>query len=396
MRVGVDATCWGSRRGYGRFLRSLLQATLATDRQNDYVFFADSDSPEFPLPERRVEIIRVPCGIPTAKAASADGRRALGDMWTLGRAIDAEKLDLFFFPSVYSYVPLLSKLPKIVTVHDVIPERFPKMVFPTLRSKLNWRAKMKMACAQARIILTVSEYSRRCLAEDLGLAPSRLRVVNEASDPIFRRLEHPDGSLLFERLGLDAGARFVIYVGGFSPHKNLKLLVDAFLELQARSGLTDVFLLLVGDYKTDVFHSCYREVQEQVRELGLVDRVLFAGYVGDDDLAILLNLAEALVLPSFSEGFGLPAVEAAACGTPVVVTTESPLKELLGAGAISVTPNDRAGLLAGLTAILTDPARQQTMGEAALAAAQQLSWEKSARQLLDVFDEVRETSEATA
>ena len=396
MRVGVDATCWGSRRGYGRFLRSLLQATLTIDQENDYVFFVDSDSLEFPLPEQRVEVIRVPCEVPTTKAASADGRRALRDIWSLSRAISAEKLDIFFFPSVYSYVPLLSRPPKVVTVHDVIPELFPELVFPTLRSKLNWRAKMKMACAQARVILTVSEYSRRRLAENLGLSPLRLRVVSEASDPVFRRLERPNGSALFARLGLPPRARFVAYVGGFSPHKNLKLLVEGFCELRAQSGLADVFLLLVGDYETDVFHSCYRQIKEQVRQSGLEDSIFFTGYLGDDDLVILLNLAAVLVLPSFCEGFGLPAVEAAACGTPVVVTTESPLKELLRGGAISVPPNDRAGLLAALTAILCDPARQKAMGEAALAAAHQLSWEGSARQLLEVFDEVCETSEATA
>ncbi len=396
MRVGVDATCWGSRRGYGRFLRSLLQATFLIDRKNDYVFFVDNDPQEFPLPEPRVEVIRVACEVPTTTAAAANGRRALGDMWALSRAISAETLDLFFFPSVYSYVPLLTRVPKIVTVHDVIPELYPELVFPTLRSKLNWQVKMKMACAQARVILTVSEYSRRCLTGHLGLAPSRLRVVNEAGDPVFRRLEHPDGSALFARLGIRPGSRFITYVGGFGPHKNLKLMVEAFSELSAQSGFADAFLLLVGDHETDVFHSCYRQIEEQVRHSGLQDRVLFPGYIGDDELVILLNLAEALVLPSFCEGFGLPAVEAAACGTPVVVTTESPLKELLREGAISVTPNDRAGLLAALTAILGDPARQKAMGEAAFAAANELSWERSAHQLLDVFDEVRGTNESTA
>lgn len=396
MRVGIDATCWGSRRGYGRFLRSLLQATLEIDRQNEYTFFADSDSPQFPLPEERVEVIRVRCETPTTSAASANGRRALGDMWALSRAISSEKLDLFFFPSVYSYVPLISRFPKIVTVHDVIPERFPELVFPTVRSRLNWRAKMKMACAQARVILTVSEYSRRCLAEHFGLELSRLRVVSEAGDPIFRRLEDLDRSALFKKLGLNADARFVAYVGGFSPHKNLKLLVDVFRELTSQKGFEHVHLLLVGDYEGDVFHSCYRELKEQVRASELENRVLFTGYIADDNLVVLLNFAEALALPSFSEGFGLPAVEAAACGTPAVVTTESPLKDLLGAGAISVTPNDRAGLLAGLRAILGDPAKRKAMSDAALAAARQVSWEQSACQLLSVFDEVRNTSGAIA
>lgn len=396
MRVGIDATCWGSRRGYGRFLRSLLEATLKIDRQNEYTFFADSDSPQFPLPEDHVEVIRVPCGTPTARAASADGRRALLDMWALSRTISSEKLDLFFFPSVYSYVPLLGKFPKIVTVHDVIPERFPKLVFPSLRSQFNWHAKMKLACAQARVILTVSEYSRRCLTEQLGLESTRLRVVSEAGDPIFRRLKDLDRTAQFKKLGLNADARFVAYVGGFSPHKNLKRLVDAFRELSSQAGFEDLYLLLVGDYEADVFHSCYRELKEQVRVSGLENRVLFTGYIPDEGLVLLLNCAEALVLPSFSEGFGLPAVEAAACGTPVVVTTESPLKDLLGAGAINVAPNDQAGLLAGLRTILGDPVRRKTMSEAALAAACQISWEQSACQLLSVFDEVRNTRGAIA
>jgi glycosyltransferase involved in cell wall biosynthesis len=396
MRVGVDATCWGSRRGYGRFLRSLLEATLRIDRQHDYTFFADNDSPEYPLPAGRVELIRVACGRPTTQAAAADGRRALGDMWALSRAISAEKLDLFFFPSVYSYVPLVSRFPKIVTVHDVIPERFPNLVFPTRRSRMNWRAKMKMACAQARMIVTVSEYSRRCLAEDLGLDSTRLRIVSEAGDPVFRRLEGLDKAEVYKRIGIPSDARFVAYVGGFSPHKNLKLLVDVFDHLRRESKYENVHLLLVGDYETDVFHSCYGELREQVRSLTLEDRVRFTGYIADDELVQVLNFAEALVLPSFCEGFGLPAVEAAACATPVIVTTESPLKDLLGEGAISVTPNDRAGLLDGLQTVLGDAARKTAMSEAAHAAACRLSWERSAGQLLSVFDEVRATRGATA
>jgi glycosyltransferase involved in cell wall biosynthesis len=123
---------------------------------------------------------------------------------------------------------------------------------------------------------------------------------------------------------------------------------------------------------------------------------LFTGYIADDELVTVLNSSDALALPSFCEGFGLPGVEAAACGTPVVVTTESPLKDLLGAGAISVAPNDRAGLLASFRTILGNSIIRKAMSEAALAAASQLSWEHSARQLLNVFDEVRPSSDAAA
>ncbi len=395
MRIGVDATCWATRRGYGRFLRALLTATLAIDRENEYTFFIDSKNEEFPLPTHCAEVIRADCGVPTSKAAGADGRRSLRDMWSLSRTINRQKLDLFFFPSVYSYVPLRRALPKIVAVHDVIPELYPELVFPALRSKLYWRAKVKLACAQAKLILTVSEYSRRCLAKYLSIEPSRLRVVNEASDPAFRRLEGRYHGDLLGTMGISSETRFLAYVGGFSPHKNLALLVDVFHELQLQSQFADLRLLLIGDYERDVFYSCYKQIAAQVQQAGLQGKVLFTGYLDDQVLVVLLNLAQALVLPSFCEGFGLPAIEAAACGAPTVVTTNSPMPELLGRGTIGVEPDDRAGLLTALSWILGDPAKQQAMRKAALAAAARLSWDNSARQLLDIFEEIGQSRAAT-
>jgi len=166
-------------------------------------------------------------------------------------------------------------------------------------------------------------------------------------------------------------------------------------ELCRLPRFSNLYLLLVGDYQGDVFFSGYRELVSQVERLGLRDRVVFTGHVGDADLARILHATEVLALPSFCEGFGLPAVEAAACGTPSVVTTESPLVELLGQGTIGVTPGDRAGWVNALAAILGDEQRRAAMGVAARAAAQQLSWQHSARALLAVFDEVRGTYAAS-
>lgn len=393
MRIGVDATCWASRRGYGRFLRALLTATLAIDRANQYVLFVDGDYQEFPLPGA-ANIVRVKSDVPATKAAAANGRRSVRDMWTLSRAMSRANVDLVFFPSVYTFVPVASSVPKIVTIHDAIPELHPELVFPTLKSKLFWRTKVKLACLQARIILTVSEYSRSCLAHQLGIKSSRLRVVGEAADPVFCRM---DGSLeTLDWLQLPARARYLMYVGGFSPHKNLAMLVDTFRELQLDVQYADVYLLLVGDFEKDVFHSCYPELAKQVQESALQRKVLFVGYLGDREVATLLNCAEALVLPSFSEGFGLPAIEAASCGAPTIVTSNSPLPQLLGDGTIGVDPLDRAGLLSALKRVLDDPRKREAMRTAALDRAAQLSWDAAARQLLAVFQEVHEKNGATA
>jgi glycosyltransferase involved in cell wall biosynthesis len=236
-------------------------------------------------------------------------------------------------------------------------------------------------------VLTVSDYSATCISEQFKLSPDRIRIVSESGDPEFRPLKEK-GSQLLSKMGLPADSQYIVYVGGFSPHKNLTLLVDVFHELQRRREFKDLRLILAGDYEGDVFYSCYKQLVERIQRVGISGRVIFTGHLGDSDLVGLLNSAVALVLPSYSEGFGLPAVEAAACGTPAVVTTESPLAELLREGAIAVSPRDHAGWVSALTRILGNPALRETMSRAALEGAHRLSWENSAKQLLAVFEEV--------
>ncbi|MGA7463059.1 MAG: glycosyltransferase, partial [Candidatus Korobacteraceae bacterium] len=164
--------------------------------------------------------------------------------------------------------------------------------------------------------------------------------------------------------------------------------------LLERDGFGDLKLVLVGDYTGDSFYSCYGELARQVQRDRLQEHVIFTGRVEDEDLVVLLNRCHALVLPSFCEGFGLPAVEAAACGRPVLATTQSPLPQLLGEGMLAVDPADRAGWLNSIERVLTDDGLRRRMGQAALAAASQLSWKNSARQLLAVFDEVHPNAAA--
>jgi glycosyltransferase involved in cell wall biosynthesis len=393
MRIGVDATCWGNRRGYGRFTRALLTALLELDQQNQYTFFVDSESEEFPLPAR-AEVCHVATKVPTLEAAGADSRRSLPDLWAVAQAIRASKADVIFFPSEYTYVPVITTTPQIVTLHDATPEVVPEMVFPNRRARFFFNAKKRMAVRLASLLVTVSEYSRRRLRETLAIPLERMRVVGEAPDPIFRPMESCCANEAAMRWGIPPQAKCLIYVGGFTPHKNLLMLLDVFGELVGRGEFPDMRLVHVGDYETDPFHSSYGELAERVRQAHLEQQVIFTGRLSDDDLVVLLNRSDALVLPSFSEGFGLPGVEAAACGKPVLATTASPLPELLGEGAIAVDPADRAGWLKAIEQVLSDAALRERMGKAALAAAGRLSWKSSAGQLLAVFHEVQRNGAA--
>jgi len=386
MRIGVDATCWHNNRGYGRHARALLGALVRSDPRHRYVFITDVPAGLDDLPAE-VEVRRVAASAPTVEAASASGRRGLGDMWRMSRALAAPDLDVLLFPTVYSYVPVFSRAKKVVMIHDVIAEKYPRLTVPRPLARCLWKTKVALGRWQAHALVTVSEYSRRGLVEHFHMQPGRVHVVGEASDPVFRVLADPRPTPRLEELGLNEG-RLLVYVGGFSPHKNLETLVSVFAAVAVQKDLRDVRLVLVGEYEKEVFHSYHAAIRRQVEALGLGSRVVFAGFLPDEELVVLLNRATALALPSLLEGFGLPAVEAAACGCPVVATTASPLPDLLGSGGLFVDPEDRAGWERALLDVLRSESLRHRLRADGLAAARRLTWDTAARQLLTILENV--------
>jgi len=386
MRIAVDATCWHNRRGYGRHARALLRALVSLDSANRYTLFTDSADATEPWPEQ-AEVRILQASIPAVQAASADGRRSIPDMWRMSRALSAPGFDLVLFPTIYTYVPVFGGARALVMVHDVIAETFPQLTVPRRAARLAWNLKSALGRWQADALITVSDYSRDQIVDRFRMDRSRVFVVGEAADPVFRKLDAaaPGPGLL--RAGIDGAHRMIAYVGGFSPHKNLEALVRAFARLAPRSEFSDVRLVMVGDISGDAFHTYFGTIAAQVAQLGLDERVVFTGYLSDEDVVVLLNLASVLVLPSLMEGFGLPAVEAAACGCPVIATNESPLAALLGEGAISIPPREQ-DIERALESVLSSNETLCRMSQAGLAAAHALTWDHAAQQMMDVIEKV--------
>lgn len=389
LRIGVDGACWRNRRGYGRYTRSLLSALARQPDGDRYVLFLDPETAGAVDLPPGVDTVVVPTRRSPATAASATGRRTVSDLWRMGRAVARQPLDLMFFPSVYTFFPILRPVAAVVTIHDTIPERHPAQVFPTRKSALFWRAKLAIALRQARMILTVSETARQAILDHFGLAPERVRAVPEAPDPIFQPRANPrDAAELLPECHLPRRARYLLYVGGLSPHKNLPLLLAAFQRLVAEPVFDGVHLLLVGDHVGDVFYSAYPDLCAAVRRDGLAGRVHFTGFVPDEVLVDLYNGAELVVLPSLEEGFGLPAFEAAACGAPVVASDVGPVSALLGTAVWTFSPHDREALAAALDALVRDPVRRQAMGTEGRRRVAALSWERTAQAVHELFHEV--------
>ena len=388
MRIGVDATCWANGRGYGRFTRELVAAMTAIGREHEFVCFLDPRAAaEFTLVAPNVHrVIAEPRRSPTT-AASADGYRSPGDMLRLTRAIAREQLDVFFSPSVYTYFPLPPRLPAVVTIHDAIAERCPHLTLPSARARLFWKLKVKLALWQATVVLTVSDFAAGEIAEVLGIAPARIRVAPEAPAVAYRPgASASEINTQAERIGLPPGSRWFTYVGGFSPHKNLDVLIRAHARVAGRSP-DPPRLVLIGALQGDVFHSNLQAIRELVRSCSTESLVLWPGFLPDEQIRHLHSGAIALTLPSENEGFGLPAVEAAACGTPVVATTGSPLPQLLTGGGLFVAPRDEAGLAGAMAQLAADPGLARRLGAEAQRRASELSWSRGARAALDALSE---------
>ena len=377
MHIGIDGGCWTNRRGYGRFLRELLEALAASDTRNEYSVFLDPEAyAAFPLRDRFRPVL-VPTLQSVDAAARADGHRSPADMLRMSYAVRRTPLDLFFFSSVFSYFPLLRRVPAIVGVHDTIADKNPRFSFASRREQWFWRAKVKLALAQADTVLTVSEYSKECIGRVLGVPAARIRVLYEAAS---RRFRHLNGSG-------PAREPFLLYVGGISPNKNLATLIRAFHCLRERQR--NARLVLVGDYQSDGFKSCYAELKQMVSSMALDSQVQFAGYVPDEELVSMYNRATAFVMPSFDEGFGLPAVEAMACGAPVIVSSGNSLGEVTGDAGMLVDPHDQAGLTDAMERVLASPELAAKLSRKSLARAAEFSWAKAALRLLEIFEETR-------
>ena len=310
MKIGVDASCWANKRGYGRYTRELLQALVALDQDTDYRFFLDSATARQSddLPER-VQRVVVETSLAAAQAASASGHRSIRDVWAMAQSVrrQGRDLDLFYFPSVYTFFPVMTPAKVVVTVHDTTAERYPKLIFPNWRSRLLWKLKVRWAVRRADLITTVSETSKQEIIREFQLRDGAVRVVPDGVSTAFRPLNDPTQTRqVLAQYNLGGNQRFILYVGGISPHKNLATLVDAYAAVTLETGFQDINLVLVGDFQEDVFFSSYPGLREKIENLGMSDRVRFTGFVSDQDLVHFYNGAKVLVIPSYDEGFGLP------------------------------------------------------------------------------------------
>lgn len=244
-----------------------------------------------------------------------------------------------------------------------------------------------MALHRADRLVTVSYDARKQLSEVFRYPAESITVISEGPDQIFRPLGDTfDSAAIRQKFKLPADDNLIIYVGGISPHKNLQGLFKA---LERVNG--QWHLVLVGDYENDSFWGCYQELVALKEEIGLDGRVTFTGFVADEDLNELYNASTMLVLPSMSEGFGLPVVEAMACGLPVAASARNSIPEVLGDAGLLFDPTNIEDIANCISKMLEDPEFRKRCRQLGLTRAEHYTWAQGARTMVELLESLRET-----
>jgi len=375
LRVGFDATSAVRQGGgIGRYTRELLRALAAADTASNYRLFFASRSHPHPLPPlpSNFHVTPLPLDDIWLVRVWHRARLPLPVNWLTG------PIDLFHSPD-FTLPPVRRGTRTLLTVHDLSFIRDPESATPVLRHYLN--AVVPRSVARADHVLADSQATRADLVELYRTPAEKISVLYSGVHESFQPVTDPATlAAVRARYGL-GDAPFVLAVGTLQPRKNYVRLIQAFAAISNLQPRTSNLHLVIAGDKGWRYDAIFAEVEK----LGLGDRVRFPGFVADADLPALYSAARVLAYPSIYEGFGLPMLEAMACGAPVVASTASCMPEVAGDAALLVPPTDVDGLAAALDLALTDEALRADLIVKGRARARQFTWDKSARQLLDIY-----------
>lgn len=363
--------------GAGRYSQNLLRELVRADPGNRYLLFvADHAAAAFDFPASNVTPFRV--SLPRLPAA-----RIAYEQLIFPFQLVRHHADVLFTPSVA--IPVAGRLKKVTVIYDMIAEHPEVSKYPPLRrAYVRWMS--RYAARHSDAVLTISESSRRELVQYAGIAPGKVSLARPAADTALAPVRDP-AELARVRAAYGLPPRFILHLGTLEPGKNLVRLVHAFAELQLRNPSLDAALVLAGPRGWGV-----DELEAAVRERG--GNVHLPGFIAESDLPALYSLADVFVYPSLYEGFGLPPLEAMACGTPVIVSDVSSLPEVLGdtgtseRAGLAVPPHDVSALAGAMEQILADPGLHARLSTAGLARARQFRWIDSAAIARDVLAHV--------
>ena len=371
MRIGIDATALPPQPvGAGNYIIHLIRALAGAGSEFEFVIFAQEHGWRLIHEAERD-------GFRWAKTPGMHPAiRLAWEQFFFPALVRRNQIDLLH--SLHYTRPYLLGRPSVVTLHDMTFFLFPNL--HTRAKRYYFPLAIRLSARSADALVADSESTRQDAIRILGIDPAKIFTAHLGVDAAFRRIE--DNAVLKDvRQRYRLPERFILYVGLVEPRKDLPLLVSAYHKI-SESGVR-LPLVIVGrmGWGSD-------QVLDQIKLLGLQDRILFTGYVPESDLPIVYNLASLAVYPTRYEGFGLPALEAMACGVPLITTAVSSLPEIVGEAGLLIPAQDEQALAQALLKLATDQDLQQQYRKRGPEQAAQFTWQRTAQQTLQVYRSV--------
>lgn len=350
--------------GLGVYAVNLLRELVAL--HNDLVAY--TSCPEL-CGVNLAKVKRISSKVQPRRGRSGHFRRVVWMQTGLPLRILADRATLLFSPLPEGM--LFPVVPEVVVVHDLLPLHFPEE-YP--RQQYYFRHLVPAILWRSRAIIADSEATKRDIGAFYGIDPASIHVVPAGYD-CTRYKVGIEAEMIKRKYGLET---YVLYVGNLFPHKNLRRLLSAFALLAQRFP----HRLVVAGTRDPRF---YPALEAETRTLGLEGKVVFLDYVPGDELPALYAGAEVFVLPSLYEGFGLPALEAMACGTPVVASYAASLPEVTGDAALMFDPQDVQGITGAIETVLANSGMRESLRQRGFERAKQFSWNRTASMVLEVL-----------
>jgi glycosyltransferase involved in cell wall biosynthesis len=363
IHIAIDASraTPRERTGTERYSFELIAALARIDRFNRYTLFTNGLPDTLP-----------PLG-PNFELRSVRAPR----LWThlrLGPQTLFTRADVLFVPA--HVIPLVATHPSVVTIHDLGYLRFPQA--HTRQQRIELDLTTRWSVRRATRVIAISQATKDALVEHYAADPARVTVVHHGVSTAFRPVDAASVATVKARYGLQKP--YFFYVGTVQPRKNLARLIAAFTQVAGQLGGIELVIAGRSGWLS-------AQIEAEARAAGLGERIRFPGFLPDEDLPALLSGALAFVFPSLYEGFGMPVLEAMACGTPVLTSNSSALPEVSGEAAVLIDPTDTAAIVAALRQLAIDEGLRSALTDRGLRHAAGFSWERCARETLAVLQD---------
>lgn len=373
MRIGIDARGINKELdGIGRFGLNLIRDLSKIDTSNEYIIYKNPSIDHLLIKRENF----------TEKTLNI-ARYTVEEQLMLPKILVKDNLDVFH--SLHNILPISYPGASIITIHDImaIVFRWFYEAFPLIKKHIAlsyFRLFVKLSAVKAKKIIVPSKHTQKDLIQYLNLNKKKIKICPEAVDDIFIVTDSNAKQKLLLKYQFDSP--YFLYAGNFKPYKNLKNLILAY-DILDKKKLTLPKLVIAGrDKKYE------KPLKSFINRLGLNGKIIFTGYVASNDLPVLMNGALFFIFPSIYEGFGLPILEAMACGTPVITSNVTSLPEVAGDAALLVNPYDPKAIADGIQLLLTDNKLRTGLITKGFDRVKLFSWEKCAKETLKVYEEV--------